>query len=263
MAKNQYYPTPEKPKLETENELKTRWRWIFNFDWKLGLFLILIICIPRFFLVLQANALGSYGYIGLIMVISALLPFIFLTKTGQKSIGITKPKKYSALLLALLSGLGFSILLHYLGQFLYGSTFENWYAYIGQSYNIPAAISAHDKAVLFSITALTGMLFSPIGEELFFRGIVYSSFAKSVGGRGASTIESVAFAATHIAHFGLIFTGGKWTFLLMPTLIWVIGMFLASIMFLYFKNRSGSILGAVICHAAFNFGMIFCIFYMI
>ncbi len=29
--------------------------------------------------------------------------------------------------------------------------------------------------------AITGMIFSPVGEELFFRGIVHSSFAKSIG----------------------------------------------------------------------------------
>ena len=48
------------------------------------------------------------------------------------------------------------------------------------------------------------MIFSPIGEELFFRGIVHSSFAKSIGNFKASIIDSVAFALTHISHFGTI-----------------------------------------------------------
>lgn len=65
-----------------ENELKPFWNRIFNFNWKFGLFLILIICIPRFILVLNANASGIYSYIGLIMVISAIAPFIFLSKYG-------------------------------------------------------------------------------------------------------------------------------------------------------------------------------------
>ncbi len=245
------------------NELKPIWRKLFCFDWKFGLFLILIVCIPRFALVLQANVLKNYGSIGLIMLISAILPFVFLSKSGRRSIGIVKPQKYIPLLWAFVSGLIFSFLLYYLGQWLYGNSDNNWYHYIGRSYNIPEAISQSDKLILFAITALTGMLFSPIGEELFFRGIVYGSFEKSIGSSKASIVESAAFALTHIAHFGLVYLGGQWKLLLIPSLIWVLSMFFVSMLFLHYKKRSGSILGAIICHAAFNLGMIFCIFYIL
>ena len=106
------------------------------------------------------------------------------------------------------------------------------------------------------------MTFSPIGEELFFRGIVHASFAKSIGEKKASIVDSSAFAMTHISHFGLVFINREWSFLKAPTLIWVLSMFLVSVMFFIFRKYSGSILGAIICHAAFNLGMIYCIFYM-
>lgn len=246
-----------------ENDLRPFWNKIFSFNWKFGLFLILIVCIPRFILVLNANASGNYSYIGLIMVISAIAPFIFLSKYGQKKIGITKPKKYNWLLIAFASGLIVSILLYLLGQNLYGNSYENWYKYIGKSYNIPIGINQHGKAILFTIMALTGMTFSPIGEELFFRGIVHSSFAKSVGEKKASIVDSSAFAITHISHFGLVFINNQWNFLTTPTLIWVLSMFLVSLLFFVFKQYSDSILGAIICHSSFNLGMIYCIFYMI
>jgi beta-lactamase regulating signal transducer with metallopeptidase domain len=67
-----------------EYELRPFWRNIFGFNWKFGLFLVLVICIPRFILVLNANASGNYGFIGLMMVISALAPFIFLTRYAKK-----------------------------------------------------------------------------------------------------------------------------------------------------------------------------------
>jgi hypothetical protein len=60
-----------------ENELRYFWSNFFYFNWKFGLLLILIICIPRFLLVLNANSTGNYGSIGLIMVISAITPFVF------------------------------------------------------------------------------------------------------------------------------------------------------------------------------------------
>jgi len=245
-----------------ENELRPLWQRIFRYNWKFGLFLILIICIPRFILVLNANATGNYKYIGLIMFVSALAPFIFLNKTGRQKIGISKAKNLHSLLIALFAGLVASFLLFYLGEYLYGSTYENWYKYIGKSYSIPPGINPHDKSILFTIMAITGMLFSPIGEELFFKGIVHSSFAKSIGERKASMVDSSAFAATHIAHFGLVFINSQWHFFTTPSIIWVISMFLVSLLFFAFKKYSGSILGAIICHSSFNLGMIYCIFYL-
>lgn len=87
-----------------EKELRPFWNKIFSFDWKFGLFLILAICIPRFILVLKANAAANYSYIGLIMFISALASFVFLNKHGLKVIGIMKPAKYLRLLIAFVAG---------------------------------------------------------------------------------------------------------------------------------------------------------------
>lgn len=246
-----------------DNELRPFWNNVFGFNWKFGLFLIIIVCIPRFILVLNANASGSYGFIGLIMIISAIVPFFFLSKYGRKQIGITKPQKYNWLLIAFVCGLVASLFLYLLGQTIYGNSYENWYEYIGKSYKIPTNIDQNDKKILFVIMAITGMTFSPIGEELFFRGIVHSSFAKSIGEKKALIVDSSAFAITHISHFGMVFINNKWEFFTIPTIIWVLNMFLVSILFFTLKKHSGSILGAIICHSAFNLGMIYSIFYLI
>ncbi len=249
-------------RIHMNNELRPGWRKIFNFDWKFGLFLILIICVPRFMLVLNANETANYSYIGLIMTVSAIAPFVFLSKYGRKETGLTRPGNYYWLLPAFISGLIFSVLLHFTGDVLYQDSFENWYVYIGKSYNIPAGINPDDKQIMFIIMAVTGMLFSPVGEELFFRGIVHSAFARSVGNSKASVIDSAAFALTHISHFGLVFISGEWKFFLWPAVIWGISMFLVSILFYICRKKSGSLLGAVISHSGFNLGMIYCIFYL-
>jgi len=101
------------------------------------------------------------------MVISAITPFIFLSKYGRKKIGITKPKKYNWLFIAFISGLIVSILLYFLGQGLYGNSYENWFNYIGKSYNIPTGINQNSKAILFTIMALTGMTFSQSVKNYF------------------------------------------------------------------------------------------------
>lgn len=246
-----------------EEELRPFWRKLITFDWKLGIWLVLAVCIPRFFLVLNANESANYQYIGMIMMVSAVVPFLLLTKYGRRSIGIVVPKSYRWLILACILGVAFSFLLYFIGQWMYGDSIDNWYVYIGKSYDIPTEITSHDKLVLFAIMAITGMIFSPVGEELFFRGIVHASFSKSVGDTKASLIDAAAFALTHISHFGLVFVHNGWKFLFAPAAIWVIGMFVASIIFYLCKKKSGSLLGAIIGHAAFNLGMIYCIFYLL
>src|SRR5664279_1256445 len=245
------------------NELRPFWQNKFGFNWKLGLFLILIVCIPRFILVLNANASGNYGYIGLIMLVSAVVPFIFLSKYGRNKIGISRPKNYSWLFIAFALGLLASLILYAIGHLLYGGSFENWYVYIRKSYKIPPGISSHDKTILFTVMVLTGMTFSPIGEELFFRGIVHSSFAASIGDKKASIVDSAAFAITHISHFGLVYVNYQWSLYPIPMIIWVLSMFLVSLLFFLCKRRSGSLAGAIIAHAGFNAGMIYCIFFFL
>lgn len=235
-------------------ELKSFWSRFFYFNWKFGIFLVLIICIPRFILVLFANSSGNYQFIGLIMVISVIAPFLFLSKFGRKEIGITKPQSLKWLFIALALGLIASIFLHYIGKILYDNSFQNWYQYIAKSF---------DKSKGFAVIAITSMIFSPIGEELFFRGIVHSSFAKSIGEKKASIIDSSAFALTHISHFGLVFLNNKWDFFIIPTILWVTSMFLVSLLFYTARKQTGSILGAVLCHSAFNLGMVYCIFFLL
>lgn len=246
-----------------EKELKKIWQPFFSFNWKFGLFLVLAVCIPRFILVLNANETSNYSFIGLVMTISAIAPFAFLSKYGRKAIGLTKPANFSWLVLSFIIGLVFSLLLYLLGELMYKDSIANWYVYIGNSYNIPANIQPDDKLILFAIMASTGMIFSPIGEELFFRGIIHSSFAKSVGNQKASVVDGSAFAITHLSHFGLVFVNNGWKFLPLPALLWILSMFGVSLVFYWCRKKTGSILGAILCHAAFNLGMIYCIFYFL
>lgn len=151
-----------------ENELKPFWSKIFRFNWKFGLFLILLICIPRIAFVLHGNVIGNMQFVGIMMLIMSIAPFIFLSKYGKNIIGIKKPTNNLWLIIALIIGVLFSILLYFMGEAFYGDTYKNWYNYIGKSYNIPLEIDEQSKLIMFGISALIGMTFSPIGEVIFF-----------------------------------------------------------------------------------------------
>ncbi|AZQ64766.1 CPBP family intramembrane metalloprotease [Flammeovirga pectinis] len=232
-------------------------------NWKFSISLLLLVCIPRFYLVLKANVTQNYSSIGLIMLLSGLIPFVFLNKSGLKEIGVCTPNKYYKLLFCLIIGILFSYILYLIGINLFGVTYENWYVYIRESYNIPNIISIDDKMTLFIIMSITGMIFSPLGEELFFRGLVHTGLSNSLGNRFATVIDSLSFALVHISHFGILYINDSWKFYPMPTIIWVISMFIVSLLFIKMKNWTHSIWGAVVGHAGFNLGMIYAIFYLI
>ena len=245
------------------NYLRPCWKKYLKFDWKFGLLLLLLICVPRFILVLECNQSGNYSAIGIIMLISALLPFVFLNTSGRKAIGIKPTRKWTSLVLAVITGFILAYILYFIGDLMYENSFQNWFKYIGKSYNIPDNLSADNKRLLFFVTAGIGAVFSPIGEEFYFRGLIHGSFAKSLGEVKASVIDSTAFALTHLAHFGIVFINGQWEFYSLPALIWVLAMFSASILFFKMKKITDSIFGAVLCHASFNIGMTYCIFYFL
>ena len=151
-----------------------------------------------------------------------------------------------------------------IGILLYKHSYSNWFVYIAKSYSASGIIlTDSNRLTYFLIYSVTGMTFSPIGEELFYRGIVHGSFAGQFGEQKASIFDSLAFAITHLAHFGIVYVLGGWQFLFIPALLWMSGMFLSSRIFFICKEKTGSILGAILSHAAFNLTMMYFIFFHI
>jgi membrane protease YdiL (CAAX protease family) len=185
-----------------------------------------------------------------------LSPFIFLTKSGRKYIGIKRPHNYYWLLYSFIAGIVICIIIYIIAVLLFKHTLSNWFVYISKSYAASGIVlNGSQRHLYFFIYSLTGMTFSPVGEELFYRGLVHGSFAARLGEQKASIADSAAFSLTHLAHFGVIYTSGGWHFLFIPALLWVSCMFITSRIFFICKEKTGSILGAIISHAAFNLAM--------
>lgn len=230
--------------------------------WVLGLSLIFIWGIPRFWMVLEANRLGSYQWIPLVFITMCFTPFLFLNKAGRYQMDWRRPTNMRWLGFGFMFGLACSTAIYGIGQLMFGSGIENWYVYIANSYSdVPSPLSDGDRLTYFLIYASVSMLFSPIGEEIFYRGVVHELLATRWGDNGASRLDSLAFALTHLAHFGIIYHLGTWRFLPVPALLWVVLLFVTCRVFFLARKKSGSILGAIVAHAGFNFGMIYWIFY--
>ena len=223
-----------------------------------GILLILLLGVPRFILVLQANATRSYQFIPIVFIIMILLPFLFLNKDERKTIGLKRPT-IKILLPAFMIGVMACLGSYVLGLF-YDHSISNWFVYIANSY---PAIPGLDRFTLFLMVAIPSMIFSPLGEEFFYRGWVHQCFVDRWGETRASYIDALAFAFTHLAHFGIVYTVQGWQFLPLPALLWTAQMFLVSLLFTFCRNQSGSLWGAVVCHAGFNVAMSYIIVYKI
>jgi uncharacterized protein len=244
--------------------LRSIWRRYFKLNKNFGIFLVLLFGIPRFIIVLNANVTRNYKPVSIIFLCMCIAPFVLLTKEGRREIGIKKPVNKMWLMYSLLIGVSVCMLMYAVAEILFANSMSNWFVYISKSYATSAFhFNDSNRLTYFLIYAIASMTFSPIGEELFYRGIVHASFASAKSENMASVWDSVAFALTHLAHFGIVFIGGKWKFILIPAVLWVVGMFFASRLFFLSKQKTKSILGAIICHAGFNVTMIYFIFYHI
>jgi membrane protease YdiL (CAAX protease family) len=229
-----------------------------------GILLLVLFGLVRVALVLLANVTGSYQAVSFVFVAMIALPLIMLTREGRTRIGLVRPSRWRWVVPALIAGVAMALTVHAAAAALWGHTLSHPFAYIASSYSdVPASPSDEDRLIYFIIFAVIGMIFSPIGEELLYRGVAHESIAADLGDRRAALIDAAAFAVTHVAHFGLVFVAGAWAFLPLPALFWVSTMFLASLAFYGFRMLTGSLAGAITAHAGFNLAMNWVIFYAI
>lgn len=234
-----------------------------KYNWILGLVLIVLFTIVRFILVIDAYVTKSYSIASFVFLAMIILPFILLNKEGRRYIGICKPKRASWLIPSFIVGLVIASVIYLLFTLLYGDTISNSYVYISQSYFLEG-LNDSNRLAIFLAFCMSGMTFSPFGEELFYRGVIHGSFVQEFGERKASIYDSLAFAFAHLSHFGIIYTvTGGLSFLPLPALLWFCCMYILSRISFFCKQKTGFILGPIVVHAGFNISMLYWIFYYV
>lgn len=241
--------------------LRSFWQRIFHRAWIVSLVLFVAL-----------GGLRAYGLFGpssariLIMLNFLLmwfLPFVFLTKEGRQAMGLKRVEHPRWLGWGLLLGMGAAFVVFAIGWSLYGRSADNWYISVLDSFSIGAAQLQIPRFVLFLLYTVPAMIFSPIGEEFFFRGMLHESVREQWGATVATPVNAVAFGAIHLLHHGLRWdsTGGH--LLLGSGLLWVGLMMGLSWLFTVCRQRSGSIWPAVVAHSGFNLVMNLTIFWIL
>ncbi len=232
--------------------LRKVWSKYFSFDWKLGLFLIVVFAVLRFIIALNNAKYGGSSGIFLLFLSMWFVPVILLTSEGRKTIGIRRPDKWIKLLYSLAAGAAFCGISYLISYLLYGYSVNNSFVYLSRVYGLTPEMLEAYRYKLFYISLLVSMTFSPVGEELLYRGVIHGCFVDQYGENKASIIDSLVFMIVHLPHFGIIYDSGKWSFPFFPALLWMFFMFMVARLFFQCKVYSNSIWGAVFAHAGYN-----------
>jgi membrane protease YdiL (CAAX protease family) len=233
--------------------LRPFWKGIFRYAWILNVLLFLLL-----------GALRAYGLLGpadarmLVMLgffLMWFLPFLFYSREGRTAIGIKRVEKKAWILWGILFGLAGGLAVYALGYLLFGNGENNWYVSLLNSYQIDGSMREMGVLPLFLIFTAPAILFSPVGEEFFFRGMIHESVREAGAPGGATLWNALAFAAAHLLHHGIILGDAGLRILPVSGLIWFLLMMGLSRVFTECRRRSGSIWPAVLAHGAFNLSM--------
>jgi hypothetical protein len=186
-------------------------------------------------------------------------PYLLLSADERRQIGFGKPKGARWWGIATVAGLVAALGCFALAWLLFGATPDNPFISIRNSF-LSGGAPAVGPLGLFLIFTGPGLIFSPYGEEVFCRGVIYGRVRASgdhPGSRqGAGIVASaVVFASIHLLHHGLTLSDGVAGFRVVSGAVWFGMMFLLSIMFSTLRSAGGSIWLAIIAHSAFNLAM--------
>lgn len=230
--------------------LRTR-RWL-SADGLLALILVL----SAMFVAMRA--LGTVGpaalrwMLPLGFVIMACLPWLLLTQEGRRQIGLRPTDEPRFYLAGIVAGAGAAAICFIIGLALYGTGPDNWYVSVADSYRRVMNTDGFGQLTLHLIFTIPACIFSPVGEELFFRGFLHRALETRFNTRRSTHIEATLFGVVHLCHHGLLVTAAGISVRAGSGAVWVALMFGTAWMFAWLRQRSDSLLPAIVSHATFN-----------
>jgi len=188
-------------------------------------------------------------------VLMMALPFIFLTKAGRQQIGFVKSQRAGHYINAILFGIAAPSVCFVAGLLLFGAGPDNWFITIRNYYFAQVPSDGVPPTQLFFMVTIPAVIFSPIGEEIFFRGFLQEALSSQFSLKKSMVLESLLFGFVHIFHHGLVRVDGQIHFYFWSGMIWVFLMFCTAYGFAQLRKNSASILPAIVAHALFNLVM--------
>ena len=185
-------------------------------------------------------------------VLMTLAPWLLLHRDERRAIGLRAPGSWAALVPAILAGAAAALACFAAGLLIFGHSADNWFMTIAASYRSMMPTATFSLLTLHLVFTVPALLFSPIGEEIFFRGLLQRALEQRLSVRASTLVECGAFGIVHLCHHGLVPTATGLSIRPVSGALWVGAMFLVALLFAAIRQRTGSLFPAMAAHATFN-----------
>jgi uncharacterized protein len=196
-------------------------------------------------------------------VLMMLMPWLLLTAPARRQIGLAHATSATWYGVAVIAGVTAASLCYVIGVMLFDRGADNWFVSVANNYRSTMNTASMDVLRLHLIFTIPALLFSPIGEEIFFRGFLQQALEEKFSATTSTLSEAGLFGVVHLCHHGLFLTAAGIGIHPVSGAIWVTLMFATALLFAWLRQRSGSLYPAMLCHAAFNATMNVWIFSML
>ena len=233
--------------------LRRGWRAAFGDALVLGLAATAVWAALRGVALLGPRAAAPLLPLGFVLM--ALLPLLALPRAAWARIGWQRAHHGGWYAVALATGVALASAVALLGNALFGAGPDHWFASIAAYYRRQLDSTGFDLLRLHLSFTLPALLFSPVAEELFFRGYLQAAFETRWSVRTSTVFEAALFALIHLFHHGLWIDAGHLALRSVSGAVWVVLMFATALALAALRRASGSLGPAIVAHAAFNAAM--------
>ena len=220
-----------------------------------------LLCALLCLLLIALRAAGTLGgpslrpLLPLGFVLMMALPWILLSAEGRARIGLQAAPGPSAYGIGVAGGAAAALFCFALGMLLYGAGADNWFVSVAAAMRGAVNPTAMSLPALQLVLTLPALIFSPIGEEIFFRGFLQRALEQGLTVRAATLVEAGLFGLVHLCHHGLSAGAAGLSLHAVSGALWVLLMFGTALLFAGLRRRYDSLLPAMAAHAAFNLTM--------
>lgn len=239
--------------------LRDVWAPVFGQAWRAAALLAVLVAAVRAVAMLgprQYSWLLPVGFVAM-----ALTPYLLFRREGCRRAGLRRPGRPWWILWGILMGVGAAGLCYALGVALFGETDQNWFVSVRRAFPVTPEMARLPAVQRFWIISIPALVFSPIGEELFFRGLFEEAVSERWGRRTGVSVDAGWFALVHLLHHGIVRIDGRIELLPLSGAIWMALIFGTGLLFALLRHKTGSLVAPILSHAAFNLAMNFTIFF--
>jgi membrane protease YdiL (CAAX protease family) len=251
-------PITRRVPAEAEWTVSTRHAFRSTFvrmPWVAGVVAFAVVAIWRGVLMLGPSQGSGPGMV-LHFVALMLTPFLFLSVHGRTTLGLSRAPEPAWIPWAILLGAVSAVVAWWVGLLLFGQSQDNWYVTVSATLMRDPRLGGMGPSALFLTLAIPAALFSPMGEELFFRGVFHDAVAERLGQEAATAANAAAFGLMHLFHHGVALSPAGVDWRPVSGLLWVVITMGLGVLFTVCRQRGGSIWAPVVAHSAFNVSMV-------